>query len=373
MKSEIEQILIKKIDREGKIPFSSFMDIALFHESYGYYNTCDIFGGKGDFITSPITSSLFGESLANEFINILENKKNQSILEIGGGDGSLALSIMKYLNKTNHLPSSYIILESSAQLIEVQKKKIKQKIPELFNFFIWKTKLDVDKFDGLVIANEFFDAIPTERFKFINNNYEKLYIIFDDNFKYIWQQGDDCLNKNIDIALKGKNITLTQNYISEINVNYNTWLKKLNNAMNSGIIFIIDYGYNASEYFLKDRSEGTLVCINNHQSNFNPLKNIGKQDISSFVNFSYLASLASENNFLVDGYLSQSSFLLNLGILNIYDNKEYDSNQKIIELNKLKNILLPNTMGEIFKVLVLKKNINKNLISTKEFNKIEKL
>ena len=100
--------------------------------------------------------------------------------------------------------------------------------------------------------------------------------------------------------------------------------------------------------------EGTLVCIHNHQSHFDPLINIGRQDISSFVNFSHLSNLAVKNDFLVDGYLSQSSSLLNLGILEIYENKEYESDQKVMELNKLKNILLPNTMGEIFKILVLK-------------------
>ena len=127
------------------------------------------------------------------------------------------------------------------------------------------------------------------------------------------------------------------------------------------------------EYFLKDRHDGTLVCIYNHQTNFNPLINIGSQDISSFVNFTHISNISKSLNLLVDGYISQSSFLVNLGILDIFKNKKYSEEQNIIELNRLKNILLPNTMGEIFKVLVLKKNINNQLLSTKEFNNINKL
>ena len=73
------------------------------------------------------------------------------------------------------------------------------------------------------------------------------------------------------------------------------------------------------------------------------------------------------------GYISQSSFLINLGILNIFEEKKYSEEQKIIELNRLKNLLLPNTMGEIFKVLVLKKNLDNQLLSTKKLNHLHKL
>ena len=107
--------------------------------------------------------------------------------------------------------------------------------------------------------------------------------------------------------------------------------------------------------------------------NFNPLINIGRQDISTFVNFTHISNIAKSLNLLVDGYISQSSFLINLGILNIFEEKKYSEEQKIIELNRLKNLLLPNTMGEIFKVLVLKKNLDNQLLSTKKLNHLHKL
>ena len=154
---------------------------------------------------------------------------------------------------------------------------------------------------------------------------------------------------------------------------YKKWVKNISKSINNGIIMIIDYGYNSKEYFLDDRMEGTLVCIHNHQPNFDPLINIGSQDISSFVNFSHISNLAVKNGLTVDGYLPQSSLLLNLGILEIFETKDYRADKKVDELNKLKNILLPNTMGEIFKILVLTKNINRKLLSTKEFNHINKL
>ena len=143
--------------------------------------------------------------------------------------------------------------------------------------------------------------------------------------------------------------------------------------MESGVLFIIDYGYHSQEYFLQDRSDGTLVCIHQHKSNFDPLSNIGNQDISSFVNFSHLQNLSVNTGLTVSGFLSQSSFLINLNILEIYQSREYDDDEALIESNKLKNILLPNTMGELFKVLVMQKNIDIKLKSTREFNQMNKL
>ena len=151
------------------------------------------------------------------------------------------------------------------------------------------------------------------------------------------------------------------------------WMESLDKVLKSGVIFSIDYGYNSKEYFLRDRNEGTLVCAHKHQSNFNPMTNIGEQDLSSFVNFSHLSNICSRLDINVDGYLTQSNFLINLGILDLFQSKKLSDMEKLDELNRLKNILLPNTMGEIFKVLVMKKNVNIPLLSTKEFNHIHKL
>lgn len=70
MKSPIEQYLAEQTIRKHKLSFSEFMDIALFHKDYGYYNKPNIFGHKGDFTTSPISSPLFGESIALSLIHI---------------------------------------------------------------------------------------------------------------------------------------------------------------------------------------------------------------------------------------------------------------------------------------------------------------
>ncbi|MED5274697.1 MAG: SAM-dependent methyltransferase [Pseudomonadota bacterium] len=369
------QHLIEKIKKSGRLQFSEFMNDVLYNNDFGYYiKKENIFGNKGDFITTPITSPLFGECLSQEFINLKEYLKESSILEFGGGDASLLISILKTLQKKKCLPEKYIIIEISQRLIELQKKNIKKEIPELLSLVEWKKSSEKVSIDGLLIANEFFDSLPTERFKFDNDKFLISYISESNgSLKEVWDKITDEQKKELQTAVGKKDKKFPNNYVSELNMEYKKWVKNISKSINNGIIMIIDYGYNSKEYFLDDRMEGTLVCIHNHQPNFDPLINIGSQDISSFVNFSHISNLAVKNGLTVDGYLPQSSLLLNLGILEIFETKDYRADKKVDELNKLKNILLPNTMGEIFKTLVLTKNIDRKLLSTKEYNQINKL
>jgi SAM-dependent MidA family methyltransferase len=375
MKNHIEEYLLNKIELNQKILFSEFMNLSLYHPDYGYYtNKSYIFGDQGDFITSPITSSMFGECISNEFINIIRSLSKPSILELGGGDGSLAISIFKYLKKKKSLPDKYIILEISENLINYQKERVKKEFPNDYNIFKWITNLEDIKINGLVIANEFFDALPTERFRINNSKLETLYIESNNqSFNYTWDESSDDFANELSRAKNNHNIDFSDGYVSELNLNNSKWIKAIDKCIESGVLFVIDYGYASKEYFLHDRSDGTLVCIHEHKSNFDPLSNIGNQDISSFVNFSHLKNLSLNTDLTVSGFLPQSSFLINLNILDIHQSKNYGDDEALIESNKLKNILLPNTMGELFKVLVMQKNIEIELKSTREFNQIHKL
>ena len=375
MKNHIEEYLLNKIELNQKILFSEFMNLSLYHPDYGYYtNKSYIFGDQGDFITSPITSSMFGECISNEFINIIRSLSKPSILELGGGDGSLAISIFKYLKKKKSLPDKYIILEISENLINYQKERVKKEFPNDYNIFKWITNLEDIKINGLVIANEFFDALPTERFRINNSKLETLYIESNNqSFNYTWDESSDDFANELSRAKNNHNIDFSDGYVSELNLNNSKWIKAIDKCIESGVLFVIDYGYASKEYFLHDRSDGTLVCIHEHKSNFDPLSNIGNQDISSFVNFSHLKNLSLNTDLTVSGFLPQSSFLINLNILDIHQSKNYGDDEALIESNKLKNILLPNTMGELFKVLVMQKNIEIELKSTREFNQMHKL
>ena len=371
MKSEIELIISDRISKVGIMSFAEYMELVLFHDEYGYYNNREVFGRNGDFITSPITSNLYGASISNEFIKLRDSMTDPVILEVGAGDGSLVISILEHLSMKKALPETYYIIETSKKLIDLQSENINKKIPELKNIVRWESDDEVVKINGLIICNEFFDILPTERFKIDNGKIFQLFVDYQDKFKLHWKNQTDRFTdifKNLNIH----NILLKyEKYESEVNLNYKLWADKINNILDKGVVFIVDYGYNAREYFLPDRDTGTLVCIHNHSANFNPLENIGMQDISTFVNFSHLASAFRDLKLDVSGYLEQSKFLLNLGILDVFEEKSFNAEDKLIEMNKIKNLILSNAMGDVFKALVITKNYANSLLATREYNRKE--
>ena len=255
-------------------------------------------------------------------MNLSKKYSPISIIEIGGGDGSMAISMKKHLQNISCLTERYIIIESSPKLVKVQKAALKNHFEHIPAIITWEKNIsDVPPINGIIIANELFDVIPTDRFKYSNKKFSKLFITSSDNkLDYKWVE-DDSLDKLFEQSCNNHKINLINGYVSELNGNYNAWVKNISNSISKGIIIVIDYGYHAREYYLDDRNTGTLVCMSNHTPNFNPLTNIGNQDISSFVNFSHISNISSEYNLKTVGYLSQASLLINLGILDIYNEK----------------------------------------------------
>ena len=86
--------------------------------------------------------------------------------------------------------------------------------------------------------------------------------------------------------------------------------------MTKGTVLLIDYGMDRNEYHHPQRKDGTLRCHYQHKASNNPFNNIGKQDITTSVNFSDLAEHAEEAGFELSGYCTQAMFLISLGIEN---------------------------------------------------------
>ena len=110
-------------DSGGLIPFSRFMDLALYSVPFGYYESGSWkFGERGDFITAPELGDLFAKCLAGQVVQILDKLSDGNILEVGAGSGILAAQLLEALAKSDKLPPSYEILEVSASLAQRQRE-----------------------------------------------------------------------------------------------------------------------------------------------------------------------------------------------------------------------------------------------------------
>ena len=337
------------IQKDGPIGFDEFMDLALYYPALGYYRGgLEKFGEKGDFITAPETSDLFGFCLARQCAQVLTPESD--VLEFGAGSGVLASQILFELGRLDALPNKYYILELSAELKQRQAKTIKTVLPELIDRVVWLDELP-QHFSGVVMANEVLDAMPAKRVIQKDGEFFESGVCYQDD-AFHWQTFDTPFENNKFLLPT----QVCQNYKTEVNTQAMAWIESLSSSINQALVLLIDYGMHRAEYFHPQRTEGTLRCYYQHKASEDPFAHIGSQDITTSVNFSDIADQAKISGFEINGYATQAMFLISLGI-DEYLLAEQDENKRITLAQQVKQLVLPSAMGESFKVLALTKNM----------------
>ena len=122
----------------GWIPFSRFMQLALYAPGLGYYSAgARKFGAAGDFVTAPELTPLFARCLASQVAEVLERTGGGDVLEVGAGSGVMAADLLAALDARGALPARYRILEVSAELRERQHRAISALGPHLSGRVDW--------------------------------------------------------------------------------------------------------------------------------------------------------------------------------------------------------------------------------------------
>ena len=339
-----------KVKRNGYITFDEYMDMCLYYPNLGYYNNKDISldPRNSDFITGPEISSIFTDSIRDFYTSCKNNIKIDYIVEFGAGSGELAYNFLKDLDGTN-LPKKYFIIEKSEQLKKQQKEKIR-KLPEnLAKNVEWISEINNLK-NAFLIANEVLDAIPSKIFiKEKNNFYEKIIKIKNNKLYYSKMECEPFLKEKINNIEKRLNKKLPNDYSFEINLQYVNFFEKIFENIESFIFLLIDYGYSEKEYYLPERSSGTIQFYKNHKKIFESLIDQGTFDISVSVDFSRILRIINLYKIQLMSYTTQEQFLLNTNIL--------ENSLKISDVfarnNILKTLLFPTDMGESFKIMIL--------------------
>ncbi|MCC2625416.1 MAG: hypothetical protein K0R14_1289 [Burkholderiales bacterium] len=338
---------------ETYISFSKYMSLALYHPQYGYYNNLLYkFGSSGDFITAPLVSELFAVGLSRQIKEIFKRNVVKNILEFGAGNGQLMLDI---LANTKDEIKHYYILELSTSLVQVQKERLLKEKPEFKDRVSWLTELP-KKFDGVIIGNEVLDAIPCDVVHWQNGKiYSKVVSFNADKFVFTDIKADE----NTQEVCKNIRQT-TNNYTSEISLERMGFIKSLSEMLHTGVIILIDYGYGESEFYLPTRVQGTLRGFFRQHLLDDVLMYPGLIDITSSVDFTAIAKTAIDNNLELLGYTTQSSFLINCGIIQELEkrHKKCTDSEYLQLTNQLNRLISPNQMGEAFKVIAFSKNLD---------------
>jgi len=341
----------------GWIPFSRFMELALYAPGLGYYTAgARKFGEAGDFITAPELSTLFGRTLAKQLIEVMQ-VSTPHILELGAGSGKLALDILTELEKRDALPESYSILEVSADLRQRQQALIQERLPHLASKVVWLDALP-DHISGAVIGNEVLDALPVHLVYWSDGAILERGVSSNGD-TFAWQ---DRIPENAALLDIAKSLVVPDDYLSEISLAARGLIASLSERMEKGALLFIDYGFGSAEYYHPQRSRGTLMCHYRHHSHDDPFYLLGLQDITAHVDFTAIAESAIDHGAHFFGYTSQAHFLINNGVTDLLSEVSPEDVRAYAPLSsQLQKLTSPAEMGELFKVIALGKGMEEPL------------
>jgi SAM-dependent MidA family methyltransferase len=349
----------------GSMAFSDYMRMALYQPGLGYYSGgLHKFGESGDFITAPEVSPLFSRCIARQVAQIFKETKLADMIEFGAGSGVMAAVILLELERLQALPGRYYILELSAELRERQQQTLSDIAPHLQSRVQWLDAITQQTIEGVVIANEVLDAMPVECFRINDSTVEQLRIeARDGQLHAAYVKADEATVSQVRTIEQRRGKAFEHGYCSEFNPAIKAWLASLYELLNKGLVLLIDYGYPAKEYYLDERSNGTLVCHYQHRAHADPLWYPGLQDITAFVDFSAVAHAADDVGFEVAGYTSQAMFLMGCGLGDLHQSEVGDDpKQQLLLAQQIKTLTLPSEMGERFKAMALSRNMDLPLI-----------
>ena len=340
---------LKFFKKKKVLPIDEFFHNVLYDKKIGYYNSKSPFGKKGDFITSPKISNIFSEMIAIWIISTWETfgkPKNFNIVELGPGDASLTNILLKVFEKFPKFNSlkKVFLYEKSKYLKIKQKRLLKKKVKWIKNYS------EIKKGPVIFFGNEFFDAIPIKQFRREGKKYFEKYYTCDkkNKIREIFKPASEKDTKILNSLKSIKNlkfIEFPKEGLAE--------LKKISSKISklNGCLLMIDYGY------LKPNNQNTLQSVIKHSKN-NIFRNLGKADITCHVNFSLLSEYFVKNNLKVKKTITQNEFLNNMGILQRAEivSKNMKFSEKSDLYLRLKRLLSPQYMGDLFKVILAYKS-----------------
>ena len=430
----LKKLIIDEVKQKGKITFAEFMQMALYHPKYGYYNSdVERVGRFGDYYTSPTVSRIFGEFIAKQLEEMwrIMREEKFTIVEMGANRGWLCYDIIRcikraypkfydnfhyiivetnpYARKKQRLlldsidvpyettsPSSPTceggerggVFDCHSSFIPPSQKRDKERVTqEVFPLLPYdspdtgskdlfsdgkvswhtytKEGFSFDKIQGCFLSNEFVDALPVHRLRLKKGILKELYVGY--NGAGFFEMEDEVSIPALKGYLETLQIYLKEGQEYEANLDAVDWLRYVSEKLSKGFVITIDYGDVADGVYRRNDTGNTLRCFYQHTVNCDYYERLGEQDITAHVDFTNLINAGKSVGLEVTGLTKQSHFLIALGVLERLNN----ANNDIETILKVKNLVHPEGMGEVFKVLIQHKNIeNPQLAGLRPLNSI---
>jgi SAM-dependent MidA family methyltransferase len=364
----LRRFILTYIEENGPIPFSQFMEWCLYHPEYGYYSSKRTkIGKEGDYYTSPCVHPLFGHLIAKQLFQmaVILGGETFDVIEMGGGRGFLCEDILDWSRKK--APAfydrlKYHLFETAPHFLKEQRERFSEQEKE--GKVSWVNPEAFEKgevqIQGCFVSNELVDAFPVHRVVLDHGNLKEIYVT-QENGRFEERWGEPSDPRIVDY-IRSMEISLEEGQKAELNLKALDWMENVGRLLKKGFVLTIDYGYLAKELYDPHRSEGTLLCYHQHRTSEDPYERLGEQDITSHVNFTSLIRKGEEAGLRFTGLVPQYQFLMGVGILQEMESLagEFSEIDGLKLRLSLKHLIEPEAgMGEVFKVLIQHKGIDK--------------
>ncbi len=350
--NKLETYLVKLIEAQGPLNIAAFMAEALGNRRHGYYMKQDPFGRGGDFTTAPEISQMFGEMIglwhAGNWLNMGSPEKIH-LIELGPGRGTLMQDALRSIKIVPGLLDAIDLhlIEMSPVLRKRQQDALKNYARPIWHDHIRDALAAAKGKPVLIIANEFFDALPVRQFQKSEAGWHERLVRLDENRRLSLELAPaPCPEQMIPAAVLRADIgniveicPVAENILAEICEHIHAF---------GGAALVIDYGHD------RHGVGDTLQAVRDHKY-VDILADPGDADLTTHVNFQRLKEVAQDGGLQVFGPTEQGKFLKAVGI-----DARAESLLKVATAEQSKDILSAlhrltddAQMGRLFKVMAL--------------------
>jgi NADH dehydrogenase [ubiquinone] 1 alpha subcomplex assembly factor 7 len=303
----LEKEIRRRIKAAGPMPVDEYMGLCLADPQYGYYTTRNPFGARGDFITAPEISQMFGELIGlwmTAVWNQMGRPSNVRIIELGPGRGTLMKDALRAAEVMPAFRTAVVL--HLVEISPVLKAQQEQTLERLVVPVYWHTSLDdVPEGAAIIVANEFFDALPIKQAVKSENGWHERQVGIGDEDKLIFTTAAEPIphfEQLLPRALRAS----PDGSIFEWRAD-NVTIDLGRRVAKGGAALAIDYGHATSAV------GDTLQAVGQHAF-ADPLVAPGTVDLTAHVDFEPLANVMEAIGAKAFGPIDQSLFLRRLGI-----------------------------------------------------------
>jgi SAM-dependent MidA family methyltransferase len=318
------ELLRAEIGERGPMKFSRFMEIALYHPECGYYRRGEkIFGRSGDFYTAAQMQPVFGRLLSRACEQLgapAQAAGRVLVADWGAGQSDLRESFGGF---------DYRAVDMG-----------RDEAPE--------------RFEGIVVANELFDALPVDAAVGAEGVWRERLVAFAEG-RFVWVKGDELAPRWRDYASKAAEEARLSGdeVLIELPVALQPCVERIDRRIRRGWIVAFDYGYTRRE--MVRFPQGSLMAYRRHRACEDVLEAPGERDVTAHVPFDELRALGKSAGWEEVRFETMGQFLLRAGETDQFASALEAAQDGVATRLRLQLAALLYDLGETLRAMVWRK------------------